>query len=99
VPGVSSGLVEVFPGLTGGSRRGQGLGATGVTAGDLHLRRRSGRDGRLGASPFRGGEYSWSPLAESVGEGKGISHRHATVPPYRVDNLFLVTTDGENASV
>jgi hypothetical protein len=48
------------------------------------------------------GGYPWSPLAKSVGEGKGISCRHATVaavPPYRVDSLFLVTTDGENASV
>jgi hypothetical protein len=30
--------------------RGQGLGAAGAAAGDLRLRRRSGRDGRLGAS-------------------------------------------------
>jgi hypothetical protein len=28
-------------------RRGQGLGAAGAAAGDLRLRRRSGRDGRL----------------------------------------------------
>jgi hypothetical protein len=54
VPGVSSGLVEVFPGLTGGSHCGQGLGAAGAAAGDLRLCRRSGRDSRLGASPFRG---------------------------------------------
>jgi hypothetical protein len=37
-----------------------------------------------------------------VGKGKGISHQHASVAAvlsYRVDNLILVTIDGENASV
>jgi hypothetical protein len=37
---------------------GQGLGAAGAAAGDLRLHRRSGHDGRLGASPGRGVDIS-----------------------------------------